>query len=473
MSHLPRCELGVMGLAVMGRNLALNAAEKGIPTAVWNRDEGEIADALAAEAVDWPLVPTGPLETFIGALARPRRIYMLVKAGGPVDEMLDRVLPALDPGDIVMDGGNSHFRDTLRRAERARRFQVRFLGVGTSGGEEGARHGPALMFGGDSDAHEFVAPILEKIAARGPHGPCFGRVGGDGAGHFVKMVHNGIEYGDMQLIAESMDLLRRGLGYPDPELGRVFRDFSSGRQGGFLVDLSAQILQVKDQKTGGLQLDRVVDEAGQKGTGRWTSEIALELGMPVSILHAALEGRGVSGLRSLRAGYSSPRPPGMARFSADPGFERDLDQALYLGRAAGLAQGLSLCTVASREWKLGIDLPETLRVWTAGCILRSRLLDELLPSAPEMASSDHPLLAKAFRILVTRHLDSLRRVVGRAVAWAVPVPALSAALALLDMLRSAKLPQSLIQAQRDSFGAHGLHLIDQPGAPLAHLGWNP
>jgi 6-phosphogluconate dehydrogenase len=459
---------GVCGLAVMGRNLALNAAGKGIPTAVWNRDGGRVAAELAASAPALPLRPARELASFVAALPRPRFVYLLIKAGEPIDRHLDALLPLLGPGDVVADGGNSQWRDTLRRRDRARAAGVDFIGVGTSGGEEGARRGPALMAGSEPAVYLRVRGVLERIAARSSHGPCAGRVGGDGAGHFVKMVHNGIEYAEMQLLAEAFDLLARGAGEAQPAIAAFFEEAAAGPLGGFLVEITARILRVRDPETGRPLLELVDDRAADKGTGRWTLESALELGVPVPTLGAAYEARRVSGLDSVRAHLAAgARDPA----AHDRAIRPLLVPALITARLAAFVQGLQIFAAARASGELEIDRTEALRTWTGGCILRSRLLEEILPASGRSPEAANLAVDPRIRALLLEGLPPLRELVSRAAVQAVPVPALGSALAYLEMLRSVRLPQALIQAQRDAFGAHGYRRIDQAQAGLRHDDW--
>jgi 6-phosphogluconate dehydrogenase len=463
--------IGVIGLGTMGRNLALNVESRGFAVAVWNR-ETDWTDAFVAEHAGRAFNGASTLEALLAALATPRTILLMIPAGAPIDEMLDRLVPRLDPGDIVIDGGNSWFEDTARREAALAARGRHFVGCGVSGGAEGARTGPSLMPGGAPEAWARIRDVLEAIAAVSSFGPCVTHVGPGGAGHFVKMVHNGIEYGDMQLIAESWDLLRRGLGLPAAKAGDVFARWDRGPLESFLTSLTARVARVIDDETGQPLVDVVLDRAAQKGTGRWTAQVALDLAVPIPTIAAAIDARVLSADRDTRLAVarmlSGPSRDVVGERSAE-GALAEAHDALYAARVATYAQGMALIRAASRAHEWGIDLAEIARIWTAGCIIRARLLEDVhaaFAAAPGLASL---LLDRALSARVQAALPGLRRTVGAMAAAGLPAPAHATALAYLDTLRSPELPQNLVQAQRDAFGAHGYERRDRPGS--RHSNW--
>jgi 6-phosphogluconate dehydrogenase len=464
-------EFGVIGLGVMGQNLALNIEDHGQSVAVWNL-EPEWVDRFVAENGTRQIIGTKTLHDFVHSLARPRRVLMMIKAGEAVDEMLRKLAPFLAPGDIVIDGGNSFFKDTQRRENDVRTEHLNFFGMGVSGGEEGARHGPSLMPGGSREAYEHVRPVLEAIAAKSDSGPCVTYVGPDGAGHFVKMVHNGIEYGDMQLISEAYDLLRTALGLQAAELADIFADWNRGPLESYLIDITAQILTVTDPKTGKPLLDVVLDRAGQKGTGKWTVQIALDLGVPIPTIAAALDARILSSMKEERvaAGGQYSRPS-----SSYPGDRRELiesvREALRAAKICSYAQGMSLIRAGSQEYHWNVDLREMARIWKAGCIIRARLLDDIMRAYERRPDLPNLLLDREFQPIIAAAEPGWRRVVSTAATLGIPLPAMSASLAYFDAYTSANLPQNLTQAQRDYFGAHTYQRADDPSGAFVHTDW--
>jgi 6-phosphogluconate dehydrogenase len=420
-----------------------------------------------------PWVGTRTLEEFTGALAPPRRILLMVKAGRPVDEMLDRLAPSLSSGDVVIDGGNSWFRDTQRRENAQRARGINFVGMGVSGGEEGARYGPSLMPGGARAAYDLLRPVLESIAAKTDSGPCVTYVGPDGAGHFVKMVHNGIEYGVMQLIAEVYDLLRCGLGLPADEVTGTFAAWNHGPLESYLLDIAAQVLSARDPDTGNPLVEMILDQAGQKGTGKWTAQSALDLGVPIPTIAAAIDARVLSSMKGERVTASTRIASGTTgRLAGEP---REMTAAIHDGLRAAVvcayAQGMSLLRTASGEYGWGVDLREIARIWKGGCIIRARLLDTLMHGFERMPDLPNLLLDVDVRRWLSEAESGWRRTVSAAVGAGIPVPAMSAALAYLDSYRSARLPQNLTQAQRDFFGAHTYQRVDRPDAGFVHTDW--
>jgi len=467
-----QAQFGVIGLGVMGQNLALNLEEHGESVAVWNR-EGSRTKSFVAAHPGRRIVGSAELERFVASLERPRRILMMIKAGDAVDEMLERIAPLVEPGDIIIDGGNSYFQDTRRREQAMRARGLNFFGMGVSGGEEGARHGPSLMPGGAEEAYRHVAATLESIAARSEFGPCVTYVGGDGAGHFVKMVHNGIEYGDMQLIAEAYDLMRGGLGLTDPEMAEVFAGWNRGPLASYLVEISAEVLRAVDPETGRPMVDLVLDKAGQKGTGKWTAQVALDLGVPVPTISAALDGRALSSMKEERveAARRYGRVPGRLPGAPAEWIEA-LGQALYAAKICCYAQGMSLIGAGAREWSWKIQLREMARIWTGGCIIRARLLNEVMRAYEKEPALANLLLDGEMQSRLRQALPAWRRVVAAAAELGVPTPAFAASLAYFDAYTSAELPQNLTQAQRDYFGAHTYQRTDRPEAGFVHSDWS-
>jgi 6-phosphogluconate dehydrogenase len=463
---------GVIGLGTMGRNLALNIESRGVPVAVWNL-ETEWVDDFLRQHPGQAFVGTRSFEELAASLERPRRILMMIPAGKPVDQTIEKIRPVLERGDVLIDGGNSWFEDTRRREAALRDAGIHYVGCGVSGGEEGARYGPSIMPGGSPESWDAIKDVLEAIAARTEAGPCVTHVGADGAGHFVKMVHNGIEYGDMQLIAESWDVLRRGLGMSAAETADVFDGWNGGRLESFLVELTARVCRTIDPETKQPLVDVVLDKAGQKGTGRWTTQVALDLGVAVPTIAAALDARGLSSLKDERVEASrSLQGP-----SLDAGFAgvdrqqvvADLEAALYAARICDYAQGMALIRAGAVTYGWQIDLGEIGRIWKGGCIIRARLLDPVRQAFAAQPSLTNLLRDPAIGDLVEGAQTGWRRTIGRSALSGIPMPAHSSALAYFDSYRTARLPQSLTQAQRDAFGAHTYERVDRPG--FVHSEW--
>ena len=467
-------QFGMVGLGVMGQNLALNIEEHGFSVAVWNL-EGEWTDRFIAAHEGKQYVPAKSLEELVRAVERPRRIMMMIKAGKPVDLTIEALLPYLEEGDIVIDGGNSWFKDTQARGERLAPKKIHFVGCGVSGGEDGARYGASLMPGATTEAWGKIAPVLEAIAARSDSGPCVTHVGPDGSGHFVKMVHNGIEYGDMQLIAEAYEMLRRGIGATADELAEIFEEWNRGPLESFLIEITARIFRVRDEETGGALVDKVLDKAGQKGTGKWTAQVALELGIAVPTIAAAIDARVMSSMKQERV-RAAGVIGGAAEAAAAPDrtqFIKDVHDALFAAKICSYAQGMALIRAGSDEWKWAIDLREIARIWKAGCIIRARFLDSIMRAYEETPDLPNLLLADDAR----EAMESAKPAWRRSVAWAqtrgLAIPAMSASLAYFDAYRTADLPQNLTQAQRDFFGAHTYQRSDGgPDAPFVHSSWD-
>jgi 6-phosphogluconate dehydrogenase len=462
----------MIGLAVMGENLALNIEEHGFSVAVWNR-ESETVDRFVAKYAGKKFTGAKTLEEFVAALERPRRMMMMIKAGAPVDMTIAKLAPLMEPGDILIDGGNSWFKDTQERTKRLEAQNLHFVGSGVSGGEEGARYGPSLMPGGSKESWEALRPVFESIAAKSDSGPCVTHVGPDGAGHFVKMVHNGIEYGDMQLIAEAYWLLKHGLGAGADELAGIFDEWNRGTLESFLIEITAKIFRVKDEKTGAPLVDKVLDKAGQKGTGKWTAQVALDLAVPIPTIAAAIDARVLSSMKEERVAASKViRGPEPARASDRDTFIRDVHDALYASKICSYAQGMALIQAGSREWKWGVDMREMARIWKAGCIIRAKFLDSIMRAYERRPDLPNLLLDDAFNAEMQESQPAWRRAVTFAQSGGVAAPAMSASLAYFDAYRSAELPQNLTQAQRDYFGAHTYQRNDQgPDAPFVHTDW--
>ena len=462
----------VVGLGTMGRNLALNIEEHGFPIAVWNL-ETDWTDAFLKDHAGHKFTGTKSLQDLVRALERPRRIMMMIPAGAPVDEMLGKLAPLLEPDDIVIDGGNSHFADTRRREAALREQRLHFVGCGVSGGEEGARFGPSIMPGGSAAAWTRIKDVLEAIAAKTEAGPCVTHVGPDGAGHFVKMVHNGIEYGDMQLIAETYDVLHRGLGLTTPQTGEVFAEWNRGPLESFLVELTAHVCSVVDPETQQPLVDVIQDKAGQKGTGKWTAQIALDLAVAIPTIGAALDARVLSSLKDQRVSasalYKGAAKQGFSSTGADP-WKNDLRDALVAARVCSYAQGMALIAAGSAEYHWNIDLAEMARIWKGGCIIRAKLLDPVRQAFTANPSLPNLLVDPAIAADLQRAAAGWRRVVSAAASSGIAVPALAASLAYFDSYTTARLPQNLTQAQRDAFGAHKFERIERPG--FVHADWH-
>jgi 6-phosphogluconate dehydrogenase len=474
MSVTPPVEqFGLIGLGVMGENIALNIEDHGYRVALWTHTEGKVQRFIKSSGANRRWVGTRTLEEFTAALAPPRRILLMVSAGEPVDQMLDRLAPGLAPGDVVIDGGNSFFRDTQRREAAVGARGIGFVGMGVSGGEEGARYGPSLMPGGARAAYDLVLPVLESIAAKTDSGPCVTYVGPDGAGHFVKVVHNGIEYGLMQALAEAYDLLRRGLGLPAEEVASIFAGWNRGPLESYLVDITAQVLAARDPETGDPLVEMILDQAGQKGTGKWTAQSALDLGVPIPTIAAAIDARFLSSLKGERVSASTQlQSATTGRVGGEPReVTSAIHDALRATTACAYAQGMALLRVASGEYGWNVDLREIARIWKGGCIIRARLLDTLMHAFERAPDLPNLLLDAEIAPTLGAAERGWRRTVSAAVGAGIPVPALSAGLAYFDSYRSARLPQNLTQAQRDFFGAHTYQRVDRPDAGFVHTDW--
>jgi 6-phosphogluconate dehydrogenase len=472
-----RADIGVTGLAVMGRNLARNLAHHGYAVAAHNRSATRTEQLMAEHGHEGNFVPSFTSEEFVASLDRPRRIIVMVKAGTPTDAVIDELVPLLDAGDIVVDGGNAHFLDTRRREAALRERGLHFVGTGVSGGEEGALNGPSIMPGGSDESYAVLGPMLESIAAQVDGTPCCTHVGADGAGHFVKMVHNGIEYSDMQLIAEAYDLLRHGLGMPPAELAEVFRSWNEGDLESFLIEITAEVLGHVDAATGKPFLDVVLDQAEQKGTGRWTVQTALDLGVPVTGIAEAVFARSLSGdVRLRQAARGLPGPGGGTPSTAGPiggdadRFVDDVRRALYASKVVAYAQGFDQIAAGADEYGWTIDLGAMATIWRGGCIIRARFLDRIRGAYENRPDLPTLLADPYFTDAVSDAQDSWRRVVTTAASLGVPVPGFSTALAYYDGIRRERSPAALIQGLRDLFGAHTYRRVDKDGT--FHTRWS-
>jgi 6-phosphogluconate dehydrogenase len=471
MASEAKAQFGMVGLAVMGRNLALNVLDHGFRVAGYNRSADLLEGAVAESG--GRLQPAATLEALVAALERPRRIMLMVKAGDPVDQVMTSLQPLLEPGDIVVDGGNSWYLDTRRREKAWAGTGLRFCGTGVSGGEEGARHGPSLMPGGAREAYQALAPIFESIAARTDSGACVTYVGPDGAGHFVKMVHNGIEYADMQFIAEAYDVLAR-LGGMDPaELSQVFAEWNRGELESFLIEITARVFSVRDPRTGGFLVDQVLDKAGQKGTGRWTAQVALDLGVPIPSIAASIDARVLSSVKDERVAASRVLrgPQGPAARVDKKELATKVHDALYCAKVVAYAQGMQLIAAGSKEYDWSIDLREMARIWKGGCIIRARFLDTIMKAYEKRPDLPNLLLDDVFRAKVDERQGAWRDVVSLAQRHGIPVAGLASSLGYYDSIRSADLPQNLTQAQRDAFGSHTYQRKDDPTGASVHTNW--
>ncbi len=466
-------QYGLIGLGVMGDNLALNIEQHGFSLAVYNRTAEKTKSFVEGPARGKRITATYSVADLVKELERPRKIILMVSAGRPVDAVIGELQPLLEQGDIIVDGGNSLYSDTARRGQALAQAGLRFVGMGVSGGEEGARWGPSLMPGGPRDAYDELAPMLTRIAAQVADGPCVTYVGPDGAGHYVKMVHNGIEYGDMQLIAETYDIMKHGLGLSAPQMGDVFAEWDKGELNSFLIEIAGIVLKYVDPETGNPLVDLILDEAEQKGTGRWTAISALELGVPIPTIDAAVWTRTLSSMKERRVEASRVlRGPS----GAAPGLHRDtllptLAAALYAAKVSSYAQGMALLRAASDEYGFGINYAEIARIWKGGCIIRARLLNDIQQAFQRNPDLDNLMLDPAFAEAMNARQDRLREAVGVARALGLPCPAFSSSLDYYDTLRTARLPANLVQAQRDYFGAHTYRRTDKDG--VFHTQWAP
>ncbi|MEU9063376.1 NADP-dependent phosphogluconate dehydrogenase [Streptomyces sp. NPDC048430] len=459
-------QIGVTGLAVMGRNLARNFARNGYTVAVHNRTAARTHELVEQFGDEGDFTAAESAEDFVAALERPRRLVIMVKAGEPTDAVIAEFAPLLERGDVIIDGGNAHFADTRRRERELREQGIHFVGTGISGGEEGALDGPSIMPGGSEESYGSLGPMLEKISAKAKDGtPCVTHIGPDGAGHFVKMVHNGIEYADMQLIAEAYHLLRDVAGYSPAQIADIFRTWNTGRLDSYLIEITAEVLSHVDAATGKPFVDVVLDQAEQKGTGRWTVQIALDLGVPVSGIAEAVFARSVSGhadLRDASRDLAGPAPRTLGKDEASA-FADQVEQALYASKIVAYTQGFHEISAGSEQYEWDIDLGKIASIWRGGCIIRAAFLDRITSAYEAQPRMPSLLSDKSFAEEIAAAQDDWRTVIATAVTQGVPTPAFAATLAYYDSLRAERLPAALTQGQRDYFGAHTYHRTDQDG----------
>ena len=467
-----KADIGLIGLAVMGQNLVLNMDDHGYTVAVYNRTTSRVDRFLENEAKGTKVIGAHSLDELVGALKRPRRVMIMVKAGWPVDATIEQLVPLLEPGDIIIDGGNSHYPDSTRRTNELAEKGILFIGTGVSGGEEGARFGPSIMPGGAPEAWPHVKPIFQDIAAKVEDGsPCCDWLGEEGAGHFVKMVHNGIEYGDMQLISEAYDLMGNALGMSADEMSAVFARWNEGKLESYLIEITADILAYKDED-GEPMVDKIQDTAGQKGTGKWTALDALERGIPLTLVGEAVFSRFLSALKDERVIASQELGSTIGAYEGDKAaFIDDLEQALYASKIVSYAQGYMLMRAASEE--LGWNLPygAIALMWRGGCIIRAAFLDDIKAAFDNDPDLLNLLLDPFFKDQVQQADEAWRRVVSTAASLGIPAPAMASALAFYDGYRRERLPANLLQAQRDYFGAHTYERVDKPRGEFFHTNW--
>jgi 6-phosphogluconate dehydrogenase len=466
------CDIGLIGLAVMGQNLVLNMNDHGYKVAVFNRTVSKVDDFIQNEAAGTKVVGAHTIEELIGALKRPRRVMMMVKAGDTVDQVIEELVPHLEKGDIIIDGGNSHYPDTNRRTRDLAAKGILFVGTGVSGGEEGARHGPSIMPGGNPEAWPHVKEIFQAIAAKVEDGtPCCDWVGEEGAGHYVKMVHNGIEYGDMQLISEAYHLLKTGLDLSVEELSAVFTEWNKGELDSYLIEITAEIFTKKDDD-GAPMVDKILDTAGQKGTGKWTGIDALNLGVPVTLIGEAVFARCLSAIKEERVAASKVLNGTLPAPASDrKEFIERVRCALYCSKMISYAQGYMLLREAAKEMKWNLNYGGIALMWRGGCIIRSRFLGKIKEAYDKNPNLTNLLLDDFFSGVLNGYQARWRQAVIQAIQYGVPTPAFSTALAFFDGYRTERLPANLLQAQRDFFGAHTYERVDQPRGKFFHTNW--
>jgi 6-phosphogluconate dehydrogenase len=470
---MSKADIGLIGLAVMGQNLVLNMDDHGFRVAVFNRTVSRVDEFTNGSAKGTHVVGTHSIEELVSVLKKPRRVMLLVKAGQPVDDFIELLIPHLEEGDIIIDGGNSNYHDTIRRTKYVESKGLLYIGTGVSGGEEGARYGPSIMPGGSPAAWPHVKPIFQAVAAKVEDGtvPCCDWVGEDGAGHFVKMVHNGIEYGDMQLICESYYLMKNALGLSHDQMHHVFAEWNEGKLDSYLIEITRDILGFRDED-GEPLVEKILDTAGQKGTGKWTAVSALDMGIPLTLIAEAVLARFLSALKDERViasrVLSGPEP----KFDADPAaFVNDIREALYASKIVSYAQGYMLMRAAAAEYNWHLNYGGIALMWRGGCIIRSVFLGKIKEAFDKDPELSNLLLDSYFKEQVEAAQSAWRRVVARAVEMGVPVPAMSSALAFYDGYRNARLPANLLQAQRDYFGAHTYERVDRPRGEFFHTNW--
>jgi 6-phosphogluconate dehydrogenase len=469
---MAKADIGLIGLAVMGENLILNMESKGFTVACYNRTVSKVDDFVNGRAKGKNVIGCHSIEELAENLQKPRKIMLMVKAGQPVDDFIEQLLPHLEDGDIVIDGGNSHYPDTIRRTAYVESKGKRYIGTGVSGGEEGALRGPSIMPGGSPAAWEHIKPIFQKIAAKAPDGlPCCEWVGENGAGHFVKMVHNGIEYGDMQLICEAYQMMKQGLGMTNQEMHQVFAEWNTGELNSYLIEITRDILAYQDEQ-GNEIIDLILDTAGQKGTGKWTVVEALDAGQPLTLIGEAVFARCLSAIKEQRLTASRILKGPKAKFRGDKAkFIDDLRAALYASKIVSYAQGYQLMRAAAKEHKWNLNYGGIASIWRGGCIIRSAFLSKIKAAFDKNTKLENLLLDPFFKRAVQKGQASWRRVVITAVKLGIAMPAMSSALAFYDGYRAERLPANLLQAQRDYFGAHTYERVDKPRGEFFHTNW--
>ncbi|MDG6120708.1 NADP-dependent phosphogluconate dehydrogenase [Lactococcus formosensis] len=469
---MTQANFGVVGMAVMGKNLALNVESRGYTVALFNRTTAK-TEEVVAEHPDKNFVLTKTIEEFVATIEKPRRIMLMVQAGPATDATIQALLPHLDKGDILIDGGNTHFPDTMRRNAELADSGINFIGTGVSGGEKGALEGPSIMPGGQKEAYDLIAPIFEQIAGKAPQDgkPCVAYMGPNGAGHYVKMVHNGIEYGDMQLIAESYDLLKRVLGLDNAEIQSIFEEWNEGELDSYLIEITKEVLKRKDdQGTDGYIVDKILDKAGNKGTGKWTSQSSLDLGVPLPLITESVFARFISTYKDERVKASSILSGPEVKFTGDKAeIVEKIRQALYFSKIMSYAQGFAQLRQASKEYDWDLPYGTIAQIWRAGCIIRAEFLQNITDAFDKDADLENLLLDEYFIDITKRYQAAVRDVVSLAVQAGIPVPTFTSAISYYDSYRSANLPANLIQAQRDYFGAHTYERTDMDG--IFHYDW--
>ena len=463
-------KVGVIGLAVMGKNLALNIAEHGFAVSVYNRSAEKTQELLKESKIE-NLVGTFNMQEFVDSLETPRKIIMMVKAGNPVDDTIQQLIPLLDEGDIVMDGGNSFFKDTIRRNAELKKKSIHFMGIGISGGEEGARNGPAIMPGGDFDTYKHIEPILNSISAKVDDEPCCTYIGDNGAGHFVKMVHNGIEYADMQLICESYFILKNMLHLTPPQLHDIFSDWNEGELNSYLIEITSEIFTKQDDKAEGYLVDKILDVAGQKGTGKWTSQVALDMGIAIPTITEAVFERCLSAVKEERVFASHAIKIEIPQIHIENEAEliESIRRALYASKICAYAQGFSLMREASNEYEWNLQLGEISKIFRGGCIIRAQFLNKIKEAYQKDAKLANLMLDDYFQDILGKYQKDWRKVVSMAIEAGIAIPGFSSAISYFDGYRTLELPMNLLQAQRDYFGAHTYQRTDIEGT--FHTNW--
>jgi 6-phosphogluconate dehydrogenase len=469
---MSKADIGLIGLAVMGQNLVLNMNDHGFKVAVFNRTVSTVDEFINGNAKGTEVIGAHSIEELVGLLKRPRRVMLLVKAGQPVDDFIEKLIPHLEAGDIIIDGGNSNYQDTMRRTASVESKGLLYIGTGVSGGEEGARHGPSIMPGGSPAAWPHVKPIFQAIAAKVEDGsPCCDWVGENGAGHFIKMVHNGIEYGDMQLICESYDLMKNALGMSADDMHQVFAEWNKGKLDSYLIEITRDILGFKDED-GEPIVEKILDTAGQKGTGKWTGISALEMGIPLTLIMEAVLSRSLSALKDERVAASKVLNGPTVQFDGDKAaFVNDIREALYASKIISYTQGYMLMRAAAAEYNWNLNYGGIALMWRGGCIIRSVFLGKIKEAFDKNPGLSNLLLDPYFKDQVEAAQAAWRRVVAKAVEMGISVPAMSSALAFFDGYRRERLPANLLQAQRDYFGAHTYERVDRPRGQFFHTNW--